>query len=234
MKSIAGRDTVRQTLDVIKFTAHVARRQRALKRAVRKMPNPVPWEWAAPRLMPLLSGPQFDDPDLPLVRVTSAIGPTVEFGLDLGGVFLTVDRLVAERWECSADQLLERSLENLRDRASRITTSQVVSGVMSGRTVRILRDRPAWASSVLLDPPSVHRLFGTQDQILAAPTTTCLVSLPIDTPTRIVADIVVDFEGPLTSLFLDPFVLEDGELLWAGDELDDEADDDALDPWTSR
>jgi hypothetical protein len=232
MKSIAGRNTVLQTLEVIKYTAHVARRQKALRRAVRKMPNPVPWDWAAPRLMPLLSGPQFDDPDLPLVRITSAVGPAVEFGLDLGGVFLTVDRMVAERWECSADQLLERSLANLRDRASRIAANQVVTGVMSGRTIRILRDRPAWASSVLLDLPSVHRLFGTHDQILAAPTATCVVSLPIDTPPRIAADIVIDFEGPMTSLFLDPFVLEDGELIWEGSLIDDD-DDDELDRWTS-
>jgi hypothetical protein len=230
MKSIVGRDTVRQTVDVIRFTAHVARRQRELRRAVRRMPNPVPWDWAGRRLMPLLAGPQFDAPGEPIVRVTSELGPTVEFGLDLGGVFLTVDQLVAERWECSPDQLLERSLANLRERAARMEANRVVSGVLSGRAVRILQDRPAWASSVLLDLPSIHRLFGTHDQVLAAPITNCLVSLPIDTPPRIAADIVVSFEGPLTSLFLDPFVLEDGCLIWEGSLPDDE---DANEGWTA-
>jgi hypothetical protein len=104
---------------------------------------------------------------------------------------------------------------------------------MSGRTIRVLQDRPAWASSLLLDLPSIHRLFGTHDQILAAPTTGCLVSLPIDTPTRIAAEIAVDFEGPLTSLFLDPFVMEDGVLLWADEALGDELDDDDSAVWTS-
>lgn len=231
MRTIAARESIHRTVQVLRFTAHVARRQRALRRAVRNMPNPVPWDWAAPRLMPLLSGPQFDDPDLPLVRLTSALGPAIEFGLDLGGVFVTVDRLVAERWECSADQLLERGLANLRERAARITTDQVVAGVMSGRTVRVLRDKPAWASSILLDVPTVQRLFGTHDQILAAPTTSCVVSVPIDTPSRVAADIVVDFEGPLTSLFLDPFVLEDGALHWAGSVSDDDLDDDFVDVW---
>lgn len=231
MKAMTARTTIQQTVQVLRFTALVARRQRALTRAVRKMPKPVPWDWAAPRLMPLLSGPQFDDPDLPLVRMTSELGPAIEFGLDLGGVFLTVDRLVAERWECSPDQLLERGLANLRDRAARITPDQVVAGVMSGRTVRVLRDKPAWASSILLDLPTVQRLFGTHDQVLAAPTTSCVVSVPIDTPSRLAADIVVDFEGPLTSLFLDPFVMEDGAIHWAGGLSDDDLDDDVIDGW---
>ncbi|HUQ78676.1 MAG TPA: hypothetical protein VM427_07380 [Patescibacteria group bacterium] len=229
MKSLAGRQTIHQTVQVLRFTAHVARRQRALRRAVRNMPNPAPWDWAAPRLMPLLSGPQFDEPDLPIVRMTSELGPAIEFGLDLGGVFVTVDRHVAERWECSADQLLERGLANVRDRATRITADQVVGGVMSGHTVRVLRDKPAWASSILLDLPTVQRLFGTHDQILAAPTTSCVISVPIDTPSRVAADIVVDFEGPLTSLFLDPFVMEDGALHWAGSLSDDELDNASVD-----
>jgi hypothetical protein len=232
MKSIAGREAVQQTIQVLRVTADVARRQGRLRHAVRKMPNPVPWDWAAPRLMPLLSGPQFDDPELPLVRLTSELGPTIEFGLDLGGIFLTVDRRVAERWECSSEQLLNRGLANLRERAAKITPDQVVSGVMSGRTIRVLRDRPAWASSALLDLPTIHRLFGEHDQILAAPTTNCLVSLPIDTPTRTAADIVVSYEGPLTSLFLDPFVMEEGTLQWVGGALAEELDGDTG-GWTS-
>jgi hypothetical protein len=232
MKSIAGRETVQQTIQVLRVTAHIARRERRVRLATRKMPNPVPWEWAAPRLMPLLSGPRFDDPGLPLVRLQSELGPAIEFGLDLGAVFVTVDRHVAERWECSPEQLLDRGLANLRERAAKIAADAVVAGVMSGRTVRVLRDRPTWASSALLDLPTIHRLFGTQDQILAAPTTSCLVSLPIDTPTRTAADIVVSYEGPLTSLFLDPFVMEDGILHWVGGALADELGED-IDGWTS-
>ena len=225
MKSIAGREAVQQTIQVLRVTADVARRQRRLRLAMRKMPNPVSWEWAAPRLIPLLSGPSFDDPDLPLVRLTSDLGPAIEFGLDLGGVFPTVDRRVAERWECSAGQLLERSLANLRYRAARITPDRVVAGVMSGYRIRVLRDRPAWASSILLDAATVHRLFGAHDQLLAAPTTGCVVSLPIDVPPPIVADIVVGYEGPSTSLFLDPFVMQDGQILWGGGALPDDEDD---------
>jgi len=216
---------IRHATEVLRRVAHTARRQRSLERAARTMPKPVPWDWAAPRLMPLLARPCFDEPGLPVVRRASDLGPAVEFGIDLGGVFLIVDEPVADRWECSADQLMARAMTNLRRRAARIEPGQVGTGAMSGWPIRLLQDRPRWASSLLLDLDSVTRLFGPGDQLLAAPTTTCLVSLPIDMPERIAATIVVDLEGTShESLFLDPFVLEDGVLTWGGN-VQDGADD---------
>ena len=58
----------------------LVREDRALRRAARQMPKPVPWDWAAPRLVPLLSRPAFDPPGEGLVRVTTELGFAVEFG----------------------------------------------------------------------------------------------------------------------------------------------------------
>lgn len=226
-----ARTPLQQASRVIRMTAHAARQHKALARAVKAVPKPVTWDWAAPRLMPLLARPRFDDPEAPLVRHPSGVGPIAEFGLDLGPLFLMVDQPVADRWECTSAQLMERGLRNLRERAVRLRPEQAVTGVMSGRPIRILRDRPIWASSLLMDRDSLTRLFGTHDQLLAAPTTKCLVSLPIDTPGPVAAEIVVDLEvTSMESLFLDPFVLEGGELLWGGDV---RGDDDDPDDWTS-
>lgn len=220
---------IRQATRVVKLAALVARRQRALERAARRMPRPVPWDWAAPRLMPLLSRPSFDDPEAPIVRHPSDLGPSVEFGMDLGGLFMMVDQPVADRWECSPSQLMERALANLRDRAGRLTPTTVVPAVMSGWQIRVIQDRPAWASSLILDFDSINRLFGVQDQLLAAARTNCLVSFPIGIPERIAAAIAVDLEGSgEESLFLDPFVLEDGALLWGGNAPDEDDHE-----WTS-
>lgn len=222
---------LRQAPMVLRLTGHIARQNKALARAAKAVPKPVTWDWAAPRLMPLLAGPRFDDPEMPLVRHPSGIGPIAEFGVDIGPLFIMVDRPVADRWECTSAQLMERGLRNLRERAAKLRPDQAVTGVMSGRPIRILRDRPIWASSLLMDLDSLTRLFGTHDQLLAAPTTKCLVSLPIDTPGPIAAEIVVDLEASsMEPLFLDPFVLEDGELLWGGDA---RGDDDDPDDWTS-
>jgi hypothetical protein len=208
---------------VFGLASQIAREQRALAKAAKRMPKPVPWDWAAPRLVPLISGPTFDPPDLATMRARSALGPVVEFGMDLGTVCAIVDEEVARRWEVTSEQLLERSLANLHDRAARIEPSQVIGGALSGHPVRILRDRPHWASSVILDGAALFRLFGSQDQVLAVPTRGCLISMLIDTPARIVADVVVDYEvGDLHALMLDPFVLEAGTLTWGGAaEVDD-------------
>jgi hypothetical protein len=207
---------VKLLANVVRVSARLVRNRRAVERAARRMPKPVPWDWAEPRIMPLLSGPSFDGPGESLVRATSALGPAVEFGLDLGTVFLVVDEIVAERWERSAEQLLDCALRNLRQRAERLTPADVTTGVMSGRRVRLLDKRPRWASSILLDLPTLIRLFGGHDQFLAAPRTDCLLSMPTDTPTRAFAEIAVGLEDRWNSLWLDPFVLESGELLWEG------------------
>lgn len=152
----------------------------------------------------------------------------VQFGIDLGGVFTYVDEAVAQRWECSREQLMERALRNLADRASRVAKTQVIAGVMSGRSIRILQDRPKWASSLILAPDELFRLFGDHDQILGLPTTSCLVSLPVDTPAPNVADILIDFErGTLRPLWLDPFVVSERRITWTDDLEPDEGED----PW---
>jgi hypothetical protein len=53
------------------------------------------------------------------------------------------------------------------------------------------------------------------------------LSFPIDAPTLAVAEIVVDLEqSELAPLFLDPFAVYDGEVIWeCGDGLDDLDDD---------
>jgi hypothetical protein len=219
----AGSDLVYRVLSV---TSEVARETRALRRGVKRMPKPMPWDWAAPRMLPILSGPSFDPPGEPLIRFRSELGPMVQFGVDLGGAFVYVDEPVARRWECTAEQLMERALRNLGDRASRVQPTQVAFGVMSGRSIRILRDRPRWASSLVLVPDELFRLFGDHDQIIGTPTQSCLVSLPLDTPPHTVAEILIDFErGTLRSLWLDQFVVEDRRLIWSDDAEADEDDD---------
>ncbi len=56
------------------------------------------------------------------------------------------------------------------------------------------------------------------------------VSFPVDIPSRIAAAVAVDFErSSEESLFLDPFALQDGALVWDGNTPDNDLDDE----WTS-
>ena len=211
----------------LRLAARIVKEQRALGRAAKEMPRPMPWDWASPRLLPLLCGPYLADDEL----MTDVLDPrcAVVFGVDLGRVFTLVDQEVAERWEISTGQLRERALVNLRARASRLGPEVVRRGVLSGRIVRHLGDRIPWAASLLLDQDSLTRLFGSDDQVFLAPGRGTLMSFSLQVPASVLAHIMIDFEGGEPwPLFLDPFVLIDGKLIWQPD--DDEAGDAE---WTS-
>jgi hypothetical protein len=212
----------RGALHSIRFAAHVLKERKKLKRALRNVPRPITWDFAQPRLLPFPCGPFVDDPEMPVVRTTAPPGCAVEFGIDVGGVFPAVDALVAERWECSTEQLLEVSLANLRRRAARLPATAVTTATFSGRIVRMMRRVP-YAASLLLAQDQLTRLFGAHDQVFAAPSRSVVLSFGIDTPSSVVAYTAVDFEmnEPLP-LMLDPFLLQDGQLLWQPPDEEDE------------
>jgi uncharacterized protein YtpQ (UPF0354 family) len=208
-------------------TARIIREDRAFRRAAARMPKPVPWEWAKPRLMPLLAQPCFDEPGEERIRTVAAVGCAIEFGIDLGGHFPIVDRVVAERWECTVEQLRDVGMANLERRVGAIPDSAVQHAVMSGRAFRLLRSPSGCASSVLLIPDQLRRLFGGHDQMLAAPGRHILLSFSIEMPTIAAAQIAVDIEqDELAPLFLGPFLLSDGTLIW--DDVPDDLDGETL------
>jgi hypothetical protein len=215
----------RLVLEVTRLSPSARREQREFLRELKTVPRPVPWAWAAPRLLPLLAGPRFDQPGETLVRTVSALGPVVEFGLTIARRFARVDAAVAERWECSLEQLLDRAMTNLREQAAMLHPGSVRTGVMSGREVRTLDGEPPWATSLLLDQEALQRVFGPHDQLLAACRTDCLLSMTTATPVSVFGEIAVDLEREEDSLWLDPFVLESGELRWVGSRLDDDDED---------
>lgn len=213
---------VRLLADLARITRATLLEERALRRAAATMPRPVPWTWAEPRVFPLLAGPRLDRPGLEIVRSVADLGCVIVFGLQLGRRFAMVDAAVAERWECSVGQIEAVAMVNLLRSAARVDRREVVSGTLSGRMVRML-ERPSWSSSLLLIPSELRRLFGDHDQILATPSTSRLLSVPIDTPPPVVADIVLDLEArERWPLMLDPFVLLGSELTWEGGDSDDD------------
>jgi hypothetical protein len=213
---------------VARIADSIVREQRAMRKAVRGMPRPVPWDWAKERILPLLAGPYLDgDPSCVPVRLVMEPGCAVIFGIHVGGMFPMVDNVVAERWECSPEQIRDVAMENLGVRAAGLAASTVTSGTLSGRIVRLIDRNVDWAASLILLPDELMRLFGSHDQLLAAPGWNTLMSFSLETPMEIVADIVDDFEqGQSYPLFLDPFLLEGGRLSWsvAGRDPDDAGD----------
>ena len=203
----------------LRTAGKLLQQDRALARAAKRMPRPAPWEWVRPRLVPLLAGPSFDPPGEGLVRAATSIGCAVEFGVDLGGVHARVDRQVAERWECTPEQLLAAALANLHRRLAKLTPADVSGGAFSGRMIQRLERPGGCAASIVLLPDHLIRLFGEHDQVFAAPSRSTLVSFPIEMPPSVLADAIVEMEmdEPLPLLY-DPFVLLDGRLRWQPDD----------------
>lgn len=184
------------------------------------MPKPVPWEWARPRLAPLLAGPYFDRQGEPLVRSVLPPGIAVAFGIDLGrGVLPYVDAPVAERWECTAQQICDAAVFNLSQRMAVVTSDDTKTGTLSGHIVRLLERPLGWATSVLLAPDDLKRIFGDHDQVFVAAGQGTLISLPMDVPSHVARELVFEYESQeLYPLMLDPFGLVGGDLHWAGSE----------------
>lgn len=203
----------------------ILREQRAAAGAIRRMPKPVTWEWARPRLVPLLAGPMIDPEGESLVRVAMDPGIAVVFAIDLGAAFPLIDEEVATRWECTAEQIRDVATANLRRWAAALEPRVVVTATMSGHQLRLIKDRPGWASSILLVPDELRRLFGDDDQVFAAPCRGTLLSFAPGIPPRLAREVVVDFEsGSTYPLMLDPFALQDGVLSWGGNDDWDDSD----------
>jgi hypothetical protein len=163
-------------------------------------------------LLPLLAGPYLG-PDRQVTTV-SPIGCAVNYGIQVHGAFLIVDHPAIERWECTVDQIAEVASVNLERRAARLSPAHIHHGVLAGRITRVL-DRVPWSSSLVLTPSHLVRMFGAQDQLFGAPRREVLISWSIDTPVRVAAHVMLDFEANAAfPLLLDPFVLIDGKLVW--------------------
>lgn len=160
-----------------------------------------------------------------MVNAVSHLGVGIGFGIDFGPLIGRVTHSMAQRWETSVAQIERAAFAHLADVVSGIGGSDLQSVVHQGHLFRVLGKPAGWASSVILAPESeVVRIFGTRDATFTAPARNCLLAFAPGTPMRAVAEITVQFElmDP-HSLGLDPFVMDDGAVLWAG--LDDRDED---------
>ena len=83
--------------------------------------------------------------------------------------------------------------------------------------VRALATPEGCATSVLLVPDALRRIFGDGDQIFTAPSRGLLLAFPIETPTESI-DLLTEEAQRLDPhpLLLAPFRLSTGRLTWDG------------------
>lgn len=193
-----------------------------------RIPPDLTWEWASAHLVALVRGERIQVVDeetlervgfeLPEAYVSLEMPPGVRvtFSILVGVAGMTVGPSMIERWGVTIEDVAAHALAGLR-RHVRMTSSRihVDDTHPDGITVRSIRDGPWWASSLILLPDELMAIFGSHDQILAAPYSCHLVSVPIDTDLEVVADLldlygIVNPESTLVGL--PAFVLQDGVL----------------------
>jgi len=120
-------------------------------------------------------------------------GVTVGFGVDLGLAFARVASVHVEAWPVDIAGLTERALKNLRRRARRARDYDLVREPIGGVPTVAFQSRDGWASTAILVPEAIERLFGPAPALFVAPSRDLLVGLP--------ADVDLDFATWLTEVF---------------------------------
>jgi hypothetical protein len=186
----------------------------AVLRAMGSLPPDLEWPVMAPNVVPILPRrrpmpPAAGEP----FRVTLPPGIPTGFGIDIGPAFLVVGRSLMETWPIGPADLVATALDNLRDRMRPVRPRDLLQESIDGVPVRVLQSGVGCASTLVLVPDELQRIFGAGPQLLLAPMRDLLLSLPPDTDRAFAAWLndefaMVDPNG----LALDAFELDEGEL----------------------
>lgn len=203
-----------------KFPRGVKRaNQREVMHALDEIPADFGWDWARDRLVPVLERPGADPmPDDPQLSAVAACGIGYGFGIDIGVAFTRVNESLAALWDRDERTIRDVVLANLRRRIHDEDPSFEVPDDPGGAlVVRALTTPDGMASSVLILPDVLVRIFGRADQVFTAPNRSLVLAFPVETPPEAIAEVSRDAERlDPHPLGLEPFRLIDGRLTWDG------------------
>jgi hypothetical protein len=149
--------------------------------ALKTLPEELSWEQIAPEVVPLFQRVRPYHHEMPeQLRVVVPPGLTVGFGVDIGPAFITVSPEMAGEWGVPADEILERALANLEARMAGVRPRDVFDGSIGDMPVRMLQSPTGSASTYVLVPAALGRIFGAHRQLVLAPMRNLLLSLPIN------------------------------------------------------
>ena len=186
----------------------------AVLRAMGGLPPDLEWPVMAPNVIPILPRrrpmpPVAGEP----FRVTLPPGIPTGFGIDIGPAFLVVGESLLETWPIGPADLVATALDNLRDRMLPLRPRDLLCESIDGVPVRVLQSGLGCASTLVLVPDELQRIFGSGPQVLVAPMRDLLISLPAGADRSFAAWLNDEFAAmDPNGLALDAFVLDDGGL----------------------
>lgn len=152
------------------------------------------WNVISSTLLPMLPRSRAHPGDTSeLVRVTLPPGLVVGFGLDLGPAVAFVGKGQLEPWGIGPADLVATALDNVRARASALSSRDLVSGAIGEVPVEVLQSGASIAAALLLAPDELVRLLGPTPKLLAAPMRDVLLIMPDDIEIDAAAWIAAEF-----------------------------------------
>jgi hypothetical protein len=122
-------------------------------------------------------------------------GVTIGFGVDMGIAFGRVAANHIETWPVDLAGLTELALRNLRKRARHAAGSDLVEESIGGVPAIAFQSRDGWASTIVLVPEAVERLFGREPALFIAPSRDLLIRLPADVDLEFATWLTEEFEA---------------------------------------
>ncbi len=131
----------------------------------------------------------------PAARAIVPPGVTIGFGVDLGLAFARVAAAHLEGWPVDLTGLTDRALRNLRKRTRHARDYDLVEGPVGGVPTVAFQSRDGWASTAILVPDAIERLFGRRPALFIAPSRDLLVGLPLDVDLEFATWLAEEFEA---------------------------------------
>jgi hypothetical protein len=170
------------------------------------------WDVVADTILPVFERARpFPFEMAPPVRAVVPPGVTVGFGVDLGLAFARVAASQLEDWPVDLAGLTDRALHNLRRRIRHADDVDLVAGPVGGIPTVAFQSRDGWASTAVLVPDGLERLFGRRPAMFIAPSRDLLVGLPYDVDPEFATWLAEEFEASdPNALRLEAFEWRDG------------------------
>lgn len=164
--------------------------------AIESVPHGLEWADLANRVIPVFQRVRPYPPGMPEpVRVIVPPGLSVGFGVDIGPAFLGVHPDMLDGWPVTTAELLERALANLARRMAAVKRDELIASSIADVPIRALQSSSGCASTYVLLPEALGRIFGTEPQLLIAPMRNLLVSMPPGTDREFAAWLFEEFSA---------------------------------------
>ena len=122
-------------------------------------------------------------------------GVTVGFGIDAGPAFMRIATTHLAGWPVDVAALAERALANLARRTRDADPRDLVHGTVADVPVVAFTSQDGWASTAVLLPAVMDRLFGPAAGLFVAPSRDLLIGLPPDVDLEFATWLTEDLEA---------------------------------------